>query len=51
MFPLLNPVHDIRGRALVAELIGHEFHVRIDVLEKQFVTGAKVVQSRLTVGG
>jgi hypothetical protein len=35
---------------LVAEFVGHEFHIRIDVLEEAFVARAKVIQPGLAVG-
>ena len=45
-----NPEHDIRRRAPMSKFIGHEFHVRVDVVEEELVGGTEVIQSGLALG-
>ncbi len=40
---LLHPCHDVGGGAALAELVGHEAHGAVDVVEEGFVAGAEVV--------
>ena len=51
MLLLGNPRHDIGGWALVAEFVRHKLHTGVDVFEKELVSRAEVIQSRLAVGG
>jgi hypothetical protein len=51
MLLLANPRHDVGGGALVAEFVGHESHVGVDVFEEELVACAEVIQSGLAVGG
>ena len=39
----LHPCHDVGGGALAVELVGHEAHSGVNVIEEGFVAGAEVV--------
>src|SRR5215831_4313041 len=46
---LPHPLHDVRRRPALAKLRRHELHVGIDVVKKQLVARAKVVQSLFAI--
>src|SRR4051794_5713502 len=43
--------HDVGGGAVVAEEVGHDLHVRVDVVEEALVGGAEVVEALFAGGG
>src|SRR5690348_3734135 len=45
-----RPLDDVGGRTLGTKFVCHEAHVRIDVVEEHFVSGAQVIQAGFAVG-
>src|ERR1700680_1895002 len=46
-----NQLHDLRRSAGMAQPLGHDPHRPVYMPEERLVSGAKVVQTRLTIGG